>query len=1329
MKRHFYTLLLYLLLSAVAGLAYAQPVSFHQYTTADGLSDNNVLCGLRDSYGFMWFGTNNGLNCFDGSQNTIYRNMVEENASFENNTITALYEHHRDIWFGGSFGLYVYHRESNTFSRFNEKTKYGVSISSTVQNIVASLNGLIWIGTLGQGLFIYDPATGELTQDSRHGAFICDIITYDDSPVFVATIGGTVLLYNQKGDYMRQHVINGYKSDKHNLSLELIHQRVFIGTEHGLYAIKRGEGQITPLPTGNLGIHDIRRKGDNLLLGTDDGIFLYQPATQQLHRYDNPDDKINGLTDHRVNTLLWDKDSTLWVMTQMGGVCYMPAIRTDVKVNPLPDINPQMIRATCESADGTVWIGADRGLYRYHPTTQEISRYSTISVEINSLMADGDDLWIGTQHEGVIVLNLTTGSQRHYRYSPDRSYTVPSNEILCMLRSSRGEIFVGTSWGLCRFDRATENFMWYFEIGSLTRVNSLAEDKQGCIWVATSNHGLFQQTGPGQGFRNYTYQSRNPKSIISNNISTVFCDHAGAVWVCVSGGGLVLFNPDDQSFERYGGEQSLLQEQQTYFIVEDTNHELWLGMETSMLKINAERNPQDIKILQAREDLTRKQKPHNSALITQRGELVVGRHNILVHFYPEDIMFSDNDLPVYIMAITLPYHSKDTEDKATSIYHWPFKEDAVSLPYSDNSFTLHFSSPSFVDYSNQQRYEYMLQGIDKGWARGTKNAEATYANVPPGTYTFLLRRAGNTDESHYAQLHITILPPWYRTTTAYVIYVLLTAVFIFYMQQRYSERLRRRYNRRMKEYQAEQEKETFQSKIRFFIDLVHEIRTPLTLMSLPLEAIENKLAPNPHLSAIRRNMNYLLGITNQLLDFQKQESGGGITLMLHPTNINKMLQGIYDQFTDAITVQGKQIQLQLPEETVTAPVDEDKLTKVMMNLVGNAMKYTKSEIIVRLEQNDQEFSISVIDDGRGVPPEERDKIFDRYYQIGKDSVAATLGTGLGLAYAKMLAQAHKGDLKYEDAPGGGSCFTLTAPSTLTQTGDEGAKDAPAYSDLPQGLVEPTTDLQDQGSEGTTDQEKTEGISFRILLVEDNEELLQMTSDAMKPHFRVLKAHDGVEALDVLKFNEVDVVVSDVMMPRMDGIELCKRIKEDINYSHIPVILLTAKTSVEAKLEGMQSGADIYLEKPFSSKQLYLQIMSLLRMRQQFYERMRNIDGSTPPTAVEGELGLNQQDLQFMERLQQMVGENMRDEEFSIDVLAEQMNMSRSSFYRKIKALTGITPIEYLKTRRLDQAALLLRQGERITEVAERVGFTSSSYFAKCFKAKFGVLPKDYQMNH
>lgn len=1323
---------------------------------ADGLSDNNVLCALRDSYGFMWLGTHNGLNRFDGMQNTVYRNMVDGDVSFENNTITALFEHGPDIWFGGSFGLYVYDRQKNSFSRFSKKTRYGVTISCTVRDIVKGQGGLIWIATLGQGLFVYDPATDTLTQDSRRGAFFSDILTADDGRVYVASLSGVIVVYDRDMHFVEQVAIPGYETDKNFITLETVGGRLYVGTDQGLYSL--AAGQLT-LNSALSGIHGLCRRGNELLLGTEQGLLTYDPLTQGVGHYGGADGK--GVGAQHVNDVLFDSDSTLWVLTQMNGVYYESFLNLGVNVEVIDaDGSSTMVRAVCEAPDGNLWVGTDHGLYTYDRRrrlmTSQIALSSgqrTVPVtthEVNALLLDGTDLWIGTRHDGIIVLSTTDGRQRHYQYSANRSYTLPSNEVISLLRSSQGVIYVGTSWGLCRYEREADNFKWYFGIGSMTTVNSLTEDHDGCVWVATANHGLFRQNTPGGDFRNYTFQLKqtasaatgaqkagasDAMSIPSNDVSTVFCDHDGTVWVATTGGGLCRYRPDSDGFEPFATGISTLQQQQVYFIVEDLQHCLWLGMETGMTRIDKQRSEDNVRELRGI-GLARQLKPFNSATMTRDGELFAGRFNLLAHFYPARIDIRKDQSPVYVTSLTLPFRSKADEQQAQSRYQWPMASGSITLRYADNSFTLHFSSPAYRDGQDYPLFEYMLQGIDKTWARGTRNAEATYVQVPPGKYTFLLRKAGNTDEACYARLTIEVLPPWYRSALAYLLYTVLLAAAVYCTMRLYSNRLRKGYNERMKAYQAEQEKANFESKIRFFINLVHEIRTPLTLITLPLEAMEEQLkapeAPSgavggastsggtSHIAAIRRNVNYLLGITNQLLDFQKAETGK-MQLTCRRCDVGELLTGVYQQFEDAITVQGKHLQLQLPDQPLVTALDVDKVQKVLMNLLGNAGKYARTEIIVRLEQLSlDKLRVSVIDDGPGVPPQERDKIFDLYYQIGNDSVAATLGTGLGLSYAKMLALAHDGDLLYSDAVGGGSNFQLVlpikeAPKASLSSPEGDTIDSSLYS---QAIEAPS------GTVGEALGASTSGASsHRILIVEDNEELLQMTCEALRPNYRILKARDGVEALDVLRYNDVDVIVSDVMMPHMDGNELCRRVKQDINYSHIPVILLTAKTSVESKVEGMQSGADIYLEKPFSVRQLHLQIQSLLRMRQNFYERMRLIDGFTPQQ--DNELGMNQQDLLFMERLQQLVADNMRDEDFSIDLLAEQMNMSRSSFYRKIKALTDMTPIEYLKTRRLEQAAHLLTQGIRVTEVAERVGFTSSSYFAKCFKARFGVLPKDY----
>lgn len=1319
-RRRFISQILFMMLAATL---HAAPYSFKSYMTVDGLSDNRVLCALQDSYGFMWIGTANGLNCFDGRRNVVYRNMVGGGMAFENNMITSLFEHDGDIWLGGDFGLYVYHRQDNTFTRFEAATRYGVPISCTVDKMARTQNGLIWICTQGQGLFLYDPATGTLTQDSRHNSFLSDLTIAADGLVYLVSLDGQLLVYDQDGHFQRQYEVPGFVVDKNKMCVENIGSRLFVGCDQGLFRLNTDSHSLDRVALGGNAfyVRALMAQNDKLLMGTDHGLYAYSLNENSLTRIDEQAMGSTSLSDDCINDILTSDDGTLWVLTERGGVNSQPAIPHGFEIIALPDSNHNLrnqVRALCTTGDGRIWVGTDVGLYVCEPGSTLCHQPSMLSSnisEVSALMEDADDLWIGTQKAGLYVMNMRTGALRHYTYSADRPYTIASNEVYSLLRTAGGDIYVGTSWGLRLYDRKQDHFMFFSEISSMTGITDMVEDKSGNIWAGTDGHGLLVKRGASIGFQAYFSNSDDSRSLPANAITSVDCDSRGTVWVATKGGGLCTYAPATDDFERYGTADSPLQHEQIYFIQEDADRNIWFGTDYGLARIGHNGAPQ-VTYIHLSQQERREQNPWNANCFTADGHLLAGVGGELVRVTPSKATTVDARRPVYISGISFPnIDDSQAELKRLGLDHQLYVTEAISLPFNDNHFTLHFASPRFSS-RNLVRYEYMMDGFDKTWARGSAGSEATYSNLPPGTYTFLLREAGEEDPERVARLRITVLSPWYRTPWAYAFYALVVAALAYLFFSRAQRKLRRSYEAQMEEYKLRQEKDNFQSKINFFINLVHEIRTPLSLINLPLEQMEDSNLTDEdrnHVHAIRRNTNYLLGITNQLLDFQKVESGGTIQLHLTNCEVAALLDGIYRQFKDPMKVQGLSLQLQLPPMPLTTTLDRDKVLKVLMNLLGNALKYARSEVIMRLEQTDDEhFAISIIDDGPGIPESERPRIFDVYYQIAGDATAAHLGTGLGLSYAKMLATAHGGDITYADAVGGGSNFTLSLPIRQDETDT---------SDLKTPL--------DEGSEMAENAKNADSIeskrSFRILLVEDNDELLRATADGLRKWFHVMKAHDGVEALDILHHHDMDVVVSDVMMPRMDGNELCRHLKSDINYSHMPVILLTAKTAVEAKLEGMQSGADIYLEKPFSMKQLHLQITSLLRMRQRFYERMRQVDGAEAAVSGDTDFGLNQQDIQFMERLQDLVRKNMRDEEFSIDVLAEQMNMSRSSFYRKIKALTDMTPVDYMKTQRLERAAQLLRQGQRIIEVADQVGFTSSSYFAKCFRAKFGVLPKDY----
>lgn len=934
--------------------------------------------------------------------------------------------------------------------------------------------------------------------------------------------------------------------------------------------------------------------------------------------------------------------------------------------------------------------------------------------EITSITADGKYLWIGLRHSGLRLLDTSTGIVKSYTYDANKPYSVISNDINSVYRSSRGEIFVLTNWGLCRFERATERFMTFSNISQETAFVCMQEDKHGCLWLGSKNHGLYVRSTK-RDIRG-EFNSVGQDVVGTLPITAMCLDSNGMLWVAVQGAGVYRYEEATGKFVSL--DVPVLWNKTVVFMEDDGKGNMWIGLRDVIVRVGKSGYPHDVQLYTYNINADFLPMMWSSCHLAD-GSILFGSGNGFYAFNPEKMKSNDKLLNVYPLSLSFPYlDDSDAELDRLGLNLLLYMQDEVRLPYTDNTFTIHLSTSRYGDMP-PVRYDYMLKGVDKSWVQGATASELTYTNLSPGTYEFLLKCSEGSN-TKVSTLRIVILPPWYRTIWAWLVYVVLVAIAgwgIFL----YSRRLtRRHYQRRMHEYKVRKESEMFKSKIQFFVDLVHEIRTPLTLMSLPMERMSDELEAGnslpveesrEHVSSMRRNMDYLLTITNELLDFQKAEYSGTVNLCKHSCSLNELMVGICQQFEHTMDIGGKNFSYSLPSDDISTVLDVDKIKRVLVNLIGNAMKYSRHNVMVAVEKtSDTEFMIAVGDDGPGVPVSERGNIFDMYYQIGNDDVASSLGTGLGLAYAKMLATAHGGDLTISDNEGGGALFVLTLPICNDKTADSESSAIASVG-------------QDKNDEAESTPADTR--SFCVLFVEDNKELLRMSAEALGKWYKVLKANDGVEALDLMQYHDVDMIITDVMMPRMDGVELCRRVKEDINYSHIPVIMLTAKTSSEAKVEGMESGADVYIEKPFCIKQLHLQIINLLRLRNLFHERMRSINGIETPEQNSGELGMNRRDINFLEKMNKLMHDNISDDSFSIDTLAEMMNMSRSSFYRKIKALTGMTPVDYMRNARLDYAAKLLANGERITDVALVAGFTSSSYFAKCFKAKFGVLPKDY----
>lgn len=1307
---------------------------FKRFQVEDGLSHNTVWCGMQDSYGFLWFGTSNGLNCYDGETNKIYRNVLNDNYSLENNFVQTLFEASKQcIWVGTSRGIYIYDRNTNHFTHFDKQTNYGVLISSEVRKITKTRNGLIWIATLGQGLFIYNPETNVLIQNSSQTSFVWDICESNTRQVYISSLQDGLFCFNEKGLMKKlpsplSNLCNSAGRHKINC-LANINGVIWMGTDNKmLYKWDECKKNLSGYNAASLSMGLIRcmlnYSKEELLIGTENGLFLFCYKEGTFLRADNTALRSGALSDLSINNMFKDAEGGIWILTNLGGVNYASKQTKHFEsYSYSSDSNNKenagiVVGPFCEDKSGNIWIGTRDGLHFLNTKTHQLTKHAIsqldhVKCDIRALFLDGSQLWIGTYGGGIKVYNINTGAIKEYYYSRNVLNTICSNDVLSIYKTRNGVLYIGTSWGLCQYNPKEDNFSVVTAIGTMISVIDVLEDKKNNLWVATSNSGVFRYQPKLKSWRHFEHKRKDTTTITDNDVIIMFEDAKGTMWFGTNGGGLCSFEIDKEVFVNFDPENTILPSKVIYSIEEDKKGNFWISSNMGLIKINP-KNKKFLRRFTMGDGLQGNQFNAQSSLKTSNNKFYFGGINGFNAFIPEALMDNKYIPPVYVTDIHLTYTNDDHLVKKILNLKQPlYASREITLPYEYNSFTISFAALSYED-PTKNSYSYLLKGVDKEWIVNSKKNSASYTNLSPGKYEFIVRGSNNDNKWNMMGTKLTIIvsPPWWRTSWAYTIYILLFLGIAYYIFLRWDQHIKIRYKHRMEEFSILKEKEIYESKISFFINIVHEIRTPLSLICLPLEKLmkENKDREMKYLSIINKNVTYLLNITTQLLDFQKMESGK-LQLNQQSADINLLMKNVYEQFTGPAELKGITITLKLPNDAVYAVIDLDKIRKVLVNLVGNAIKYAKKNIILELKHSDKHFDISVDDDGIGISDTEKRKVFEAFYQIQDKGKAAT-GTGIGLAFSKSLAEAHHGELRLEDSTFGGSSFILSIPINNVISNENSAAE----------LKDSTIIAKNEEKSAST---PPFGTKLTILLVEDNLDLLNLTKEALNPAFRILKATNGMEALDVLSKESVDVIVSDIMMPEMNGLELTEKVKNDIDYSHIPIILLTAKTTLESKVEGLECGADVYIEKPFTARQLQMQIENLVKLRQNFHKMMVNLFGDQAEDMT-SECTLSQKDREFIARIQEVITKQLADENFYIDSLAEVMHMSRSNFYRKIKALSGMSPNEYLKAVRLNRAAELIKNGERISEVAERVGFASSSYFAKCFKTQFGVLPRDYQ---
>ncbi len=1309
---------------------------FRHYDISAGLSDNSVFAIHQDEEGFMWFGTKYGLNRFDGTSWKVFNSDTKgiSGDKLHSNFIYHIHEEQgRILWLGTADGIFTFDKETERFKSFPYRTQNSRSPTGPISHIAEDRAGNIWIAGNTMGLFRLDGESKELTlfeASATHGfpsGNISSVTVDSNDDVWIGVIGDGVYRYSSASPSFKR-----YMDEDNSLPKAIIYSlldwgdRLLIGTKNsGVKLLDKRSGKITSLLSHDKNGHPILVRDMHPVsttevgIGTESGLYIYDFATDS---YQNLQENLNdpySLSNNAIYSLKKDREGGLWVGTYFGGINYLPiqpfAFEKYYPVTNTNSVSGKRVREIIEGDNGKLWIGTeDAGLNLFDPKTGRFEAFTPgetpdgISYRnIHGLAKRGKELWIGTFSQGINVMELETGKVR--KYNSKSGVGLGNDDIFALLSDSKGQIWVGSGTGLYRFDDEKRRFTQIPEIGRIF-VYDLMEDSTGRIWIATYSNGLLRYHPDRKTVHHFTPDSTVQGSIPHFSVIDLFEDSKNRIWIATEGGGFARFNPEQGDFTSYTIDKGF--PSNTYFkILEDNSGLLWITSNRGLVEFDPERGT--FRLFTEKHGLAPTLFNYRSGHRTPDGTLYFGSQYGFTRFHPDQFRTYTFQPKTVITGIQLFNEEIPINPDGGILRKSITDTDQITLESFQNSLSFDIAS---LGYTQSQPLSYKMEGFDQNWQELDGARRIFYSYLPPGDYSLVVKPLSHTlpGSAQEARLGIHILPPFYMTTLAYVVYLLGTVLIAYALIFRYKRRVNRRHRASIHRLEAEKEKELYEAKIDFFTTITHEIRTPLTLIKGPLESIlgmDTPYAPEvkEDLLTIEKNTDRLIDLSNQLLDFRKAERRG-FKLNFIKTELGQLLDELYYRFKVTTAQAGINFTVNKAYPTLFADIDREAVIKILSNLLLNALKNADTMLHVELDYDPASpalFRIEVRNDGDLIPENQAHRIFEPFYQLEEvPGRAARQGTGLGLPLARSLAEMHHGSLTLIPDR---TCNRFLLELPIKQQEVIVLEEEDQVHTLPDKKVSRVTSPRKRNSLPA------------ILLVEDNKELLRFLGDKLRPNYVIYKAANGLVALNSLKRHPIDLVISDVMMPEMDGFTLCRAIKSDLETSHIPVVLLTAKNNSEAKLTGLEMGADVYIEKPFSLESLHLQLRNLLTHRDQIKKAFANTPHSNPDSIAH-----TRADEDFIRKLSEVILENLEDQRFGVNELAASLHMSQSSLLRKIKGISELNPNSYIRVVRLRKAAELLKEGHySIAEISERVGFNSPSYFSKCFQKHFGQLPKDY----
>jgi signal transduction histidine kinase/ligand-binding sensor domain-containing protein/DNA-binding response OmpR family regulator len=1432
----------FLHVKAISGRAIS-PIKFQYYTTNEGLAQNTVDCILKDQRGFMWFGTWNGLCRYDGySFKTYQKDKVP--VGLKDNFIHALCEDFSgNIWIGTGRGLVCFNTRKEQFE-IHRDLKENVG-SFSINHVVKDSNNQLWVATQNNGLwrlYLNDKEEWESTKidggllPDRH---INHLTTLENKYLLVGTFNGIAIL--NLNNQQATNRWNYLKQELEGLNVQSVFQdsvrRIWLGTDEGLFLFNSADNQLSyfgaepdnPNDLNHLTVSDIVQDNNGtVIVGTLGGLNYYNPEINAFIHLNDRSESNETLNNPFVNSLYADNLGNVWIGTEKGGVNYYNTYQKPFFSLKHEPANPNTISHNTINSifkEGNIlWVGtaggglnkvADNGQHVWHFEMNPLDENSISNNFVTSILRAADkNLWAGTWGGGLNrLLSKNENKFEILIHSESDPNSLCSNFVSSQLELEPNKILVGTTGGLDVFHTRERVFVHVHDkmlLENSLQVGCLLADKEDRIWVGTE-YGLYRfdkkellnltLNSDLLSYTGFFNQPDNRNSLPGNYVISLLETKDSVTWIGTYGNGICKYVENDSLgyFVNYTEKDGLCNNV-AYGMEEDQQGNIWISTDKGLSKFNPV--DESFQNYYVKDGLLSDQFYWSASYASNDGMLYFGGINGLNYFSPEDIEVYPNSFkPVFTefsifnnpVKIGERYHSRIILDKPVGV------TDKVELSYKDAVFSIEFSA---LDYflPEKIRYAYKMEGVDQDWVVVPSSRRfANYTNLSGGEYLFRVKATNNDGvmTEDIAELRIVINPPfwqtaWFRFLVALFI-VLMVMAYIHYRTRFLNEqkrKLEKQVKERTQKIEEQKEKLEFQAehlsrtnqklaerqeliegqklelekqneqialqrdevvelnkkvnlvnqlRLRFFTNISHEFRTPLTLIIDPLEHLMKNFkgdkATLSTLKIIDRNAQRLLHLINQLIYFRRIETGK-LKLRVSRGDLPSFLQNIFESFVDLAHHQKIDYQLLLNETPSETWFDSEKLENVLYNLLSNAFKYTlpsgkiMMEVDFITENVDDDFQIpyvriQVIDSGKGIAKENLPYIFDRFYQVDSDKQDKDIGSsGIGLALTQEIVKALHGDIRVESEPGMGSNFRVLLPYTRDRFEEQELNETavPVEVNL-EGRVDVLSEYIFARATGFEESESTPEDKTKplVLIVEDNFDLRNFLLQTLKQDYRTLGAEDGKEGLALAKKYSPELIISDVMMPVMDGIELCSRLKKEIQTSHIPIILLTAKDMIESWVEGLETGADDYIPKPFNLQILQAKMTNLIESRRKLKRMFSNSDELSP-----SEVTSNTVDEEFLAKAYAVLEKNYTEPEFSASHFASEMFMSRSLLYKKIRAITDLNITDFINSFKLKKAVELIRESNQsISEIAFQVGFNDPKYFSRLFKKFYGMSPSDF----